>query len=1073
MSLNVYTSNRMENLLGALTGLLKSPLWSPFTPELLVIQSKGMQRWLSMELAKRFGVWANCSYPFPNYFVAQLFSRALPESAVSDSFSPDVMTWKLFGMLPGCVEQELFTPLRRYLSDDREELKRFQLAKKIADTLDQYTLYRADMLRRWETTGAAEADEAWQAQLWKELAAGGRGEHRGRLKEQFCALMQTTTADQAPFPQRVSIFGISYLPAYHLKIIAALSLKVEVNLFLLSPTREYWADIVSARGLSRLSPAERELRVEGNPLLASLGKLGRDFSTMTLELGTLAAREVDLYGEPDGSSLLSGIQSDILNLTGAEEGRVKRSIALGDGSVQIHSCHNPLREVEILYDQLLALLEQHPDLESRDILVMTPDIEAYAPYITAVFEGIKEHSRRIPFSIADRRLTSEGEVASALLRLLELPGGRLTVVQLLDILSLPPVRRRFGLDEGELVVIRDWLEKSRVRWGRDEQDRLRLGLPGYRSNSWRAGLDRLLLGYALSDLKGSLFNEMLPFDDMEGSTVELLGLLMDYVDRVGEAVELLARARPLREWGRALRRLLAQFIIADDESSRELAAISGIVEELVKLEEHSVYEGDVTFPVIRSWVTARLEQEQQGLGFMTGGVTFCAMLPMRSIPFKIIAMIGMDDGAFPRQSSAQGFDLIAQKWRPGDRSLRDEDRYLFLETLLSARSTLYLSYIGQSMRDNSEIPPSVLVAELLDAIHRGFTVAEGGGVEQRLVTRHRLQAFSRDYFSSGPPLFSYSEENCAALNEKTSGLPNQPLFMPTPMAEPTEEWRDLSLERLRRFIANPARFFLESRLEIRLEKIAHALEEREPFAADALTSYSLKSELLETLLKGEESDDLLARVRSLGILPPARHGDRLFADHLTEVTGFARKIREKIGASGPLPHLDLELDIGKFRLSGRLSQIWPDRMYRYRCAKMKAKDQLHCWIEHLLLNAAGGEGYPDETLLIMTDKSILFTKVDDPREELRSILELYWQGLTGPLPFFPESALAYATAKSPWDLSKARVRWEDGYGDYPGEGKEQHFRLCFGKSDPFDAEFERVARLLLEPLLRHRNQVTS
>lgn len=1073
MPLKIYTSNRMENLVSALAGVVSKPLAAPFTAELIVVQSKGMQRWLSMELARRFGVWANCSYPFPNAFVAGLFSLTLPEAAATGGFSPDVMTWKLFALLTGIEDAAVFSPLHHYLADDREDLKRFQLAQRLADTFDQYTLFRPDMLRSWEAGASVPSEEAWQAQLWRELFSSGGGQHRGRLKEQFCSLMGTTAAVPDTVPQRVAVFGTSYLPAYHLEIIAALAKKTEVNLFLLSPTREYWADIITDRAKSRLAPEEQALRFEGNPLLASLGKLGRDFSTMTIELATLAEIEVDLYSEPEDNCLLNRLQADILNLSGAEEGRAKRPIAAADRSLQVHSCHSPLREMEILYDQLLFLLEQNPGLEPRDILVMTPDIEAYAPYITAVFAGVRDSGRRIPYSIADRRLASEGVVASALISLLALPGSRLTVVQLLDILSLAPVRRRYGLAEEDLLTIRDWLEKTRVCWGLDEEDRLKLGLPAYRAHSWRAGLDRLLLGYAMSELKGNLFHDMLPFDDLEGSAAGTLGKLADFVSRVGQLVADLGPSRSLLQWGSQLRSLLADFISADDETSRELATVSALVAELAALEEQSAYCGQVAFAVIRSWLSNRLQQEEKGFGFMAGGVTFCAMLPMRSIPFEVIALIGMNDGAFPRQSVPDGFDLIARQWRPGDRSLRDEDRYLFLETVLSARSTLYISYIGQSMADNSEIPPSVLVAELLDAVQRGFAVAEGGSVAERLVTRHRLQAFSRDYFSVGSSLFSYSEENCTALLEKSSGQRNETLFMPAPMAEPAGEWKDVPLQKLLRFIVNPAEFFLENRLGIRLRSGAEALEEREPFAVDALTSYLLKTDILAVLLKGEQADELLARVRSLSLLPPGRHGDSLFAGHVAKVSGFAKKISVRLAASAPLPYLDVELSLAGFSLSGRLDNIRSDQMYRYRCAKMKAKDLLKTWLEHLVLNAAGAQGYPVETVLIMTDRAVTFRPVADPRAVLQSLLELYWQGLTRPLPFFPESALAYATAKTARDLSKARSKWEDGFNDIPGEGSDPYFRLCFGKTEPFSAEFERVARIILEPLLLHSSKVSS
>lgn len=1068
MSLTIQTSNRIENLVDALAALLKQPLSSPFTPEVIVMQSKGMQRWLAMELAGRFGVWANCSYPFPNALIAQLFKQVVADVPATDPFAPDCMTWQIFGMLPTFVDNDVFAPLQHYLADDLDDLKRFQLAQKIADTLDQYTLYRPELLERWEQGLVTEQDEAWQAALWQELSRRGSGYHRGRLKQLFCDQIKTFVPQQGQLPERIALFGISYLPIYHLEIIAAVAQLTEVNLFLLSPTREYWADIVSTKTKARLVPEERAVRFEGNPLLASLGRLGRDFSDMTIELGNLASREEELYAEPDGSCLLLQLQSDILNLVGAEEGRGLQPVNSGDNSIQIHSCHSPMREVEVLHDQLLAFLEQEPGLEPRDILVMTPDIEIYAPYITAVFGGVQNPAQKIPFSIADRRLASEGLVASALLKLLALPGSRLSVVQLLDLLSIAPVLCCFELEEGDLGTIRSWLEDTAVRWGMDEQARVRLGLPGYRANSWRAGLDRLLLGYAMSDDKGCLFNDTLPYDDMEGSSVQLLGKLIAFVNRVEQATEELTRPRPLSDWRKDLRGLLADFIAADDDSSRELADVSGIIGAMADLEEQSGYSGAVTFAVIRSWLTAQLEQEKKGLGFMTGGVTFCAMLPLRSIPFKLIAMIGMNDGAFPRQNVAPGFDLIARHPRRGDRSLRDEDRYLFLETILSARRCLYISYVGQSIRDNSAIPPSVLVSELLDAIQRGFCPDEGRTLEQQMVTLHRLQGFSRDYFTAGSPLFSYSEENCTALIEQCSSSGNPILFMPAPMAEPTEEWRDIPLAGLLRFIANPAQFFLEQRLGIRLDRLVEPLEEREPFAAVGLAPYSLKSEILELVLQGRDPGQLLAVVHSRGILPPAQHGDLLFGELVREVQRFAEKITKKIGTARPLPHLDLTFDLNGFRLHGRLNTIWPEGMLRYRCSKLKAKDQMKAWIEHLMLNAAHEAGYPCQTMLLMSDKSVSFNRVEHPEEILQSVLDLHWLGLTRPLPFFPESALACATAKPPWDLTKAMGKWNDGFNDLPGEGSDRYVKLCFGKTDPFDAEFERIARLLLEPMLQHR-----
>jgi exodeoxyribonuclease V gamma subunit len=1060
--LNIYTSNRMEQLVEALAGALAEPLASPFVPETIVVQSKGMQRWLAMELARRFGVWANCHYPFPNAVVWRLFRDCLPAVPDANPFSPEVLTWKVMGFLPSLLENEAFASLRHYLAGDRDGLKRFQLAGKIADTFDQYSLFRPEMLLDWEEGKA----EAWQAILWRRLAAWGKGGHRGRFKEAFCRHMAECEPTDGVFPERISVFGISYLPRYHMEVLAATALRTEVNLFLLSPTREYWADIASAREKAYMTPRQRELRIEGNPLLASLGKLGRDFSDMVVEIGDLAAAQEDIYQEPGGASLLKKIQSDILNLRGADLGEDTRLIDPDDESVQIHSCHSPMREIEVLHDNLLCFLEKDDGLAPRDIVVMTPDIETYAPYISTVFEGCQDPARRIPFSIADRTLTREGQIAAVVLKLLGLPGSRLSVVQLFDLLEAIPVRRCFGLDEEDLETIRGWLEETRVRWGVDEDDRLRLGLPGYRENSWRAALDRLLLGYAMPEEAGCLFNDKLPYDEIEGSNARTLGQLAEFVERVAAAAEGLAQPRPLGEWRDRFRILLADFIIADDDTARELAAVADIVESIGDLAEQTGFDEKVEFAVIRAWFAARLGKEEKGLGFMTGGVTFCAMLPMRSIPFRVVALIGMSEGAFPRQSRPPGFDLIAGDPQRGDRSLRDEDRYLFLEAILSARDSFYLSYVGQSIRDNSEITPSVLVSEFLDAIHRGFMAGKGATIAGRLVTTHRLQAFSRDYFTTDSSLFSYSHENCTAILEKHGGPVELAGFLTTPIADPPDEWREVPLARLLRFFHNPAKFFLENRLGIRLEEAVTPLSEREPFLVDGLESYDLKSNLLEIALQGGNAREYLPVARCRGILPPGRHGEALFAGAASAVEGFAEIVQDRLKGTSPLAPLDFELDLAGFRLAGRLDRIWPERMIRFRCARMKAKDQMRTWIEHLVLNALQQEGYPGETLLLMVDDEKVFRQVEDAAGMLQTLLGLYWQGLTAPLPFFPASALEYA-GKLEWRLDRARKIWQGN--DYlPGEGQDPHYRLCFGQADPFNAEFERIAKAILEPLLRHQ-----
>ena len=1067
MSLKLYTSNRMEALASAFADLVgMRPLSSPFSKEIVVVQSRGMQRWISMRLASRFGVWANGHFPFPNTFVDELFATLGLEKADSSAFSRESMRWSLMRLLPALAGSPEFESVRSYLSEDPDGLKRFQLAGKIADAFDQYTIFRQDLLAAWEQ-GGNDGTEDWQPDLWRALVAETPGRHRGSLKADFSSRFPGDPR-AGSLPERISLFGISSMPRFHLDVLSAVANVREVNLFLLSPTMEYWGDIVPRKSLVRMPAAEQVLRTEGNPLLASLGKSGRDFSEMVLDLPEIVDGDGAGYVDPGDDTLLHALQSDILMLSGTGEEGCVRLLDTADKSVQLHSCHSPLREVEVLHDNILKLLESVDGLTPRDIVVMTPDIESYAPYITAVFGAVGEGRPHLPYSIADRLLLHEGEVASSILKLLALFGSRRTAPAMFDLLSSPPVRRRFELDEDELDTIRGWIEKTRIRWGIDEGDRTRLHLPSYRENSWRAGLDRLLLGYAMPD-EGVLVDGVLPFDGIEGDAAETLGKFAGFIDAVDAFLGTLERPAMPKAWGERFVEMLDRFIDPDETSCRELATLHAAIDSFGETVAGSGFDEELSSQVMISWFRSRLEQEARGLGFMTGGITFCAMLPMRSIPFRVLAMIGMNDGAFPRQDQLAGFDLISRFPRLGDRSARNDGRYLFLESILSARDVLYISFVGQSVRDNSEIPPSVLVTELMDAVRRGFEVPGARDASLHLVTRHRLQGFDRAYFTSGSLLFSYSTENFTALAGSGISRSRTP-FLDKPLAPPSAERKVLSLDRLLRFYANPASFFLEERLGMRIGSVVTPLEDREPFTVGGLDAYLMRQELLEAMLAGGAPESLLPLFRSRSVLPPALHGERIFESLVEEVVGFVHEVRQHEALCGRRERIGLDLDIGGFRLTGFIEGDPSRGQLFYRCASMREIDRIRAWIAHLALHAVEGTPGSAETRLVMRDRSLRYAPVDDAAGLLGELLDRYWQGLSEPLPFFPKASTAWSEKRGKSDgdrLSAAMKAWRDSYDNRPGEGSDPAYRRCFGEEPPFGEAFRTIADSLLRPMIDH------
>ena len=363
------------------------PLSSALATETIVVQSRGMERWIALEISRRHGIFANCSFPFPNAFLQQLFSSVMANIPPKSPFDADILTVRLMQRLPDVIHQEGFRDLERYLRNDGKGIKLFQLAAKIAAAFDQYLVFRPEMISAWEDGRG----DHWQARLWRILAEESGFLHRTRLRERFFERIGGLD-ETSGLPERVCIFGISYLPRFHLSVLAALAQVIPVHLFLMNPCEDYWGDIVSDRESRRIEDRyqAREqdthwLHLErGNSLLASMGVLGRDF------LNAIVAFEceyLEFFEEiPGKKTLLSAIQSDILHLITRQPSEGSGP-DLPDPSLQIHACHSPMREIEVLHDQLLSMFDEDPALEPQDILVMTPDIELHAPFVRAIFGG--------------------------------------------------------------------------------------------------------------------------------------------------------------------------------------------------------------------------------------------------------------------------------------------------------------------------------------------------------------------------------------------------------------------------------------------------------------------------------------------------------------------------------------------------------------------------------------------------------------------------------------------------------------------------------------------------------------
>ncbi|CTU07024.1 exodeoxyribonuclease V subunit gamma [Escherichia coli] len=1117
--LRVYHSNRLDVLEALMEFIVeRERLDDPFEPEMILVQSTGMAQWLQMTLSQKFGIAANIDFPLPASFIWDMFVRVLPEIPKESAFNKQSMSWKLMTLLPQLLEREDFTLLRHYLTDDSDKRKLFQLSSKAADLFDQYLVYRPDWLAQWETghlvEGLGEA-QAWQAPLWKALVEytdelGQPRWHRANLYQRFIETLESATTCLPGLPSRVFICGISALPPVYLQALQALGKHIEIHLLFTNPCRYYWGDIKDPAYLAKLLTRQRRHSFEdrelplfrdsenagqlfnsdgeqdvGNPLLASWGKLGRDYIYLLSDLES--SQELDAFVDVTPDNLLHNIQSDILELENRAVASVnieefsrsdnKRPLDPLDSSITFHVCHSPQREVEVLHDRLLAMLEEDPTLTPRDIIVMVADIDSYSPFIQAVF-GSAPADRYLPYAISDRRARQSHPVLEAFISLLSLPDSRFVSEDVLALLDVPVLAARFDITEEGLRYLRQWVNESGIRWGIDDDNVRELELPATGQHTWRFGLTRMLLGYAMESAQGE-WQSVLPYDESSGLIAELVGHLASLLMQLNIWRRGLAQERPLEEWLPVCRDMLNAFFLPDAETEAAMTLIEQQWQAIIAEGLGAQYGDAVPLSLLRDELALRLDQERISQRFLAGPVNICTLMPMRSIPFKVVCLLGMNDGVYPRQLAPLGFDLMSQKPKRGDRSRRDDDRYLFLEALISAQQKLYISYIGRSIQDNSERFPSVLVQELIDYIGQSHYLPgdealncdeSEARVKAHLTCHHTRMPFDPQNYQPGN-LQSYAREWLPAASQ--AGKAHSEFVQPLPFTLP----ETVPLETLQRFWAHPVRAFFQMRLQVNFRTEDSEIPDTEPFILEGLSRYQINQQLLNVLVEQDDAERLFRRFRAAGDLPYGAFGEIFWETQCQEMQQLADRV---IACRQPGQSMEIDLACNGVQITGWLPQVQPDGLLRWRPSLLSVAQGMQLWLEHLVYCASGGNG--ESRLFLRKDGEWRFPPLaaEQALHYLSQLIEGYREGMSAPLLVLPESGGAWlktcydaqndAMLDDDSTLQKARTKFLQAYEGnmmVRGEGDDIWYQRLWRQLTPetMEAIVEQSQRFLL-PLFR-------
>jgi exodeoxyribonuclease V gamma subunit len=1017
--MRVHRSNRVEYLAAMLAQNLRhlgNP--DPIQPEHVAVGNRGTERWLAHALSESLGITANVVFPFPATVVSSIVDSVLGPAGPT-RWSKDALVWCLADELLRLPDAELWRPLQQWMEVEPPveegvvERRLLGLAQRLADVYDRIQTFRPAWPGRWESgEDGPEEVPAWQSALWRRLVERLGPDHSAArslraLEQLHRGVPLANWRCKGRSIHALHVFGISSLPPIWLELLGAVGRQHSVDLYLLSPSNEFWDDV--RRGtvdlprplrLARdLLEAELEARIppdapvaagrtRPNPTLATFGRIARDFQAVLerlpegyrdeLNIGEAFADPVPESAAVTGppASALQWLQSDILHMRHpADHKRAlddfeRRRLDPEDDSIQVHACYSPLRQVEALKDALLDLFSRHEELQPRDVVVMCPDIAELAPLISAVF-GVSDPrggAPEVPYRLADRTQRELNPVADAMLRLLALSRGRLPAPEVLELLALEPVRTRFALAAEDLPAVAGLVAGAGARWGRDADHRAAFDQPAEPLCTWRFAMERLALGVTMDDATedGLMWAGVRPVA-LSGASEDqaLVGRLLGFTAALLHHAAALGASRSLPAWAEALGAALDDMVTAEAEAAFRLREVR---ETLRALGEAAGGDELVLGPgAMLSALEGAFAQPSGPMGQQTGAVTFCTLLPERGVPYRVVCLLGMDEGSWPRSPPMVGFDPTLRRPRVGDRDPRDEDRYLLLEALMAARDALLVFTTGRDQRTREECPPAAPIAELIDVVEASFLPPHGWEeVRDWLVVDHALQAFSARNFQPGGLLpgtgphrlrhqsWSFDPRLARSAAALRDGAREPVPFWPSGLALESPAEQTVELDTLVRFWRSPARQLVRQRLGLYLGEDHSSVPAREPVELDGLEAWILQNQLGKSVLDGSLEGPALAQLQERlvaeGSLPPGTLGTlELEAAHGV-VAEAAERLRPRLEGAAPL---ELRLELGGLRLVGTVPAVAPEGLGALVLGKLSGRRLLERWLHAVAVVASG------------------------------------------------------------------------------------------------------------------------
>lgn len=1125
MALLIHVGSHPDELVGGLCEMLASPPDDPFAQEVVAVPTRGIERWLTQRIASELadrtsgdGVCANVEFPSPRRLVRDVL-RAVPELASAlDAWEGPALTRTVVSVVDDHLDEPWMWLLARFIDapnavDALGNSQRLRAARKISGLFTRYARRRPEMVRAWMEgnyvgpDGAAlpEAD-VWQARLWRLVRARIATPGLAELIPSALEPIRSGALD-LDLPERIFVYGLTSVDPMDVEAFDALAAERDVHLHLLHPSPVLWRDTAVLAGRDGVGAApgrgsDPTAHLPRHPLLRSWAQESRELQLVLASRSHTSEPSVGTSGTA-ATTLLGRLQHDIRSnaLPGKGVAPVHGS-AERDRSVQIHVCYGARRQVEVLRDAILHVLAADSTLEPRDVVIMTPDLVTFAPLLEAVFLGYAAGGEPdtgadtlpdLRLRIADRAPAATNPLVRFAATVLDLACARLEAGTVRELVAMPVVRRLFGFDEETADAIAAVIEDTNVRWGLDADHRARWNAGRVGDHTWRRGLDRALSGVFYSDSSVRVVGAIAPLDGAEGQEALPIGLLAQIMDRIVAVRELLGEPRPYSEWGPAIAAAVRLLAAPAWDDQWQWGQLERLLEESFPGVEAGNDDPLLDPAEARLVVDYWSQDVPSPLHFRTGDITVCTLVPMRSVPYRVVCLLGMDDQRFPRSSRADGDDLLVDNEIIGDSDRGAEDRQLLLDAVMAAGDHLIVTYSGRDPLTNAEYPPAVPIAELADLLSG---MAGEAGLES-FRTHHPLQPFSETNFVfgslgvSGPWGFDPMQfEGSLAVQHRTAGeAPN--LSLPAPE---DDVFSVIRLADLGRFLEHPAREFIRRRLGFVIPRQGEIPDDTVPTELGPLEEWQVTDRFLAGLLSGHPIELLEAHQRAGDTVPPGDLG-RAGLDRARQRAVELWEAAREVGYD-PEAH---EQYVGAVRVGGRTVEdvITADpgasRVDMVTPSRLKGKQRLRAFLQMVFLSALDPHHAWQGLLLgrhLRGDKlrSVKIGPIRGDAERRRhqaesllsGLVDLYVEGLTAPIPLPCETSYGWQRKMgSRRDVARrvAGQTWEpDPYSPLPKEAEDPANEFLFPDLGTMSAlersSFPDYARRLwgpILPLLRERS----